>query len=633
MKRLLLVLCVTLYACAPQGDKPIGESIFGIDAAKPTPAGSARLNYPQDAVEAADGSIYVSDTHLHVIRRMKDGVISTFVGTYRSGYNGDGDRLAVMLNTPTGLLISNDQKYLYFADSQNAIIRRVDIKTGHVETVAGAPGITSKLPVSGVPALGGTIGYASVLKYDPDGRICYQTSSMSPKNTAIDGGIYCITKDGMTQEVKINAGFQLHGIRDFLIEKDYIYFIRSKEMHQVSKDGTIKSIDLPIQHGKGLVADGTDVILGAHTAIYRVTKDMQQSTLSTGYANVSNIKKYSHGLLVVDSDQGALYSIENDVKQQLTGFSGDAVGALTSVAKFGKDKLLILDNQRPRIFLYDTKTGKSSLWAGTGAQKLSAINIDKLATTFYYPRSIAADEDGNVFVAEPHRIMKIGKDGMVTRYAGHELAGDVDSPIPENARFRSIGGMSVSAHGDLFVADTYNNKVKKIAKDGKVTTIAGTGIEGTPVTGAQATSSNINHPLGVLSLPDGKVLVADSWNNNVFLINTSGAVEPFAGQALQSGYQGMGTLSGDHGAAAIAGLNTPAHIVADKKGNIYVSDHFNHRIRKISTTGMIDTLAGDIQGYAANGALLNFPNGLEVIGDYLYVADSGNRIIVRYKID
>lgn len=632
MKRILLALSVFLCSCDVTETKPPGEPVFGLNASKAIPVESARLNYPEDAIEAKDGSIYISDTHLHVIRRMKDGVITTFAGTFNSGYNGDGDRLSVMLNTPTGLLMSDDQKYLYIADSGNAIIRRIEIQSGKVETIAGVPGVSGTLPISGKPANGGVVGYATVLKFDPNGSMCYQTSKMSERNTALDGGIYCITTEGLTEEVKIDAGFELHGIRDFLITENFTYFIRATKLYQISKSGTIKSTEFPIQHGKGLIADGRDVIVGNHTVIYRVTEDMQQSTLSSGFANVSNIKNYSQGLLVVDSDQGVIYSIGNEIKTQLTGYSNDAVGALTSVAKFGKDKLLILDNQRPRIFLYDTKTGESSLWAGTGEQKLAAINIDKLATTFYYPRSIVADPLGNVFIAESHRIMKIDQNGMVSRYAGYERDGDIDSDNPENARFRSIGSMSIGEDGSLYVADTYNNKIRKIAKDGKVTTVAGNGEVGRPTPGALATKSSLNHPLSVVATDDG-LLVSDSWNNSIIRIDSHGIVHEFAGVPMPSGYQGMGSLSGDESDAKLSHLNTPANVAKDSKGNVYVSDQFNHRIRKVSKSGKITTLAGDVQGYAPLGARLNFPNGLQILGDYLYVADSGNRLIVRYKIN
>jgi sugar lactone lactonase YvrE len=633
MNRLLLILSIVLCSCTTQAIRPVGESVFGLDASKEIPVADARLNYPEDAVEAADGTLYISDTHLHVIRRMKDGVISNFVGTYSAGYNGDGDRSAVMLNTPTGLLISKDQKYLFFADSQNGIIRRVDLNGGGVETVAGTPGNTQVLPVSGRPALGGPIGYASVLKYDPDGDMCYQTSQMTPGNTAIDGGVYCIQNNGITKQVEIKAGYKLHGIRDFLITKDHVYILRSLELLQTSSDGSIKSIKLEIQHGKGLIEDGRGVIVGVHTGIFKVSEDMKLTPFIGGFANVSNIKKYSGGLLVVDSDQGALYSLANTVKTQLTGYSSAALGALTSVTKYGDDKLLILDNQRPRIFLYEPKTGKSSLWAGTGEQKLASINVDKLVTTFYYPRSIAADRHGNVFVAEPHRIMKIDKRGVITRYAGYERDGDADSANPENARFRSVGSMSIGSDDSLYIADTYNNKIRKVSRSGAVTTVVGTGKLGTPVPGAQATKSNLNHPLSVHVAPDGELYVSDSWNNSVIRVDTNGIVHAFAGKPVQSNYQGMGLLAGDNEEAKNARLNTPAFAVRDSKGNTYISDQFNHRIRKISDSGIITTFAGDVQGYAPHGARLNFPNGLQIIGRYLYVADSGNRLIVRYKID
>jgi sugar lactone lactonase YvrE len=228
--------------------------------------------------------------------------------------------------------------------------------------------------------------------------------------------------------------------------------------------------------------------------------------------------------------------------------------------------------------------------------------------------------------------MKIDKLGIVSRYAGYERDGDTDNKIPENARFRSIGSMSMGSDDSLYVADTYNNKIRKISRSGAVTTVAGTGKPGAPLPGAQAIKSNLNHPLAVYATPDGELLVSDSWNNNVIRIDAQGVVHEFAGKPMPSNYQGMGLLAGDNEEAKASRLNTPAYAVMDKRGNTYVSDHFNHRIRKISRSGVITTFVGDVQGYAPLGARLNFPNGLQIIDDYLYVADSGNRLIARYKI-
>lgn len=635
MKNLLLVAALAFCGC--DGNSPVGpvvgEVVFGSDPSKPMSASSARLNYPEDAVEAKDGSIYISDTHLHVIKRMKDGVIENFAGTFNAGFNGDGNRASVMFNAPTGLLISSDQKYLYLADSGNSIIRRIDIKSGQIQTVAGTAGNAGSLPVIGKPALGGPVGYVAVLKYDPSGNICYQTSQMSKQNTALDGGIYCINKNGITEAANINPGFKLHGIRDFLITNDYTYFIRSKILYKISKDGTLNSTEFPIAHGKGLIEDGRDVIAGVHTQIYRVSEEMQQSSISTGFANVSNIKRYSRGMLIVDSDQGVLYSFDGITKTQLTGAGSDATGALTSIAKYGKGKLLILDNQRPRIFIYDTATGESSVWAGTGELGWASVSVDKLNTKFYYPAAISVDKNLNVYVSEKHRIMKIDNKGNVSLFAGYEKDGDVDSDNPTLARFRSIGGMSFGPDGSLYVSDTYNNKVRKISSSGKVTTLAGTGSVGTPIAGQSSTSVKLNHPLGVLALESGEVLISDSWNNSVIRVDKEGIVHNFAGKQLQSMYQGMGSYSGDNDFAVDSGLNTPAGITTDSRGNVYISDHFNHKIRMISRDGKIITIAGEAQGFAPNGKRLNFPNGMQVIDGYLYVADSGNRMIVRYKIN
>ncbi|MBF4210932.1 hypothetical protein EI533_24805 [Pseudomonas donghuensis] len=635
MKQFCIYIFLTLFVCSCSSNNlPLkGEIVFGADISKPVPVEVARLNYPEDAIEAEDGTIYVTDTQLHVIRRIKNGIVDNFAGTFSRGFNGDAMRSNTMLDTPTGLLLSPDKKSLFVADSGNGLIRKIDINTGAVKTIAGVAGNVMKLPVDGGIFGDEPIGYVSSLKYNNHGDLCFQSSEMSIENTAIDGGIYCEGLPGKVVKQKITAPFKLHGVRDFLITESGIDFLRDFHLYRYSKDGAFNSVTLGSNHGKGIVEDGSDIIIGSHTIAYRVTPDMTLHKVMDGFANISNIKKSRDGLIIVDSDQGALFSAKGYEKKQITGWSPDAIGALTSVAKYGDDKLLILDNQRPRIFLFDTKTGVSSLWAGTGNQGWASINIDKLETSFYYPTSIASDSDLNVYIAEQHRIMKIDKFGQVTRYAGYEKDGDIDSDNPEEARFRSIGGMSIGPDNALYISDTYNSKIRRIDRNGKVTTVAGTGKSGDSVISVPALDRELNHPLGVLALENGNVLITDSWNNTVLEVEKTGVTRRYAGKPLQSMYQGMGSLSGDNGDSIAAGLNTPSSLAKDKSGNIYISDQFNHRIRMVAKDGSITTIAGSEQGYAPNGAKLNFPNGSEVIDGFLYVADSGNRLIVRYKVD
>lgn len=633
MKKLLLASALALCGCdsnTPTG--PVtGDVIFGFDASKPIPVENSRLNYPEDAVETKDGSIYVSDTHLHVIRKITNGTMEPFAGTFEAGFNGDGARESVTLNTPTGLLLSEDEKYLTFSDSGNGLLRRINLETGQISTIAGKLG-EIELPKAGEKADQTPIGYVAAIKHDEQGNICFPSSHIV-NGIVLDGGTYCIDS---TDRIRINekeSDQPLQRAKDILLDKHGMYATELNKLYRFQTGKKAEHVDLQSDYGKGIVQMDKTLFVGNHTVLYAVDEHLNATVVASGFANISNVKPYHKGLLITDSDQGVLYSFDGTNKSQLTGTSADAVGALTSVAQYGEGKLLILDNQRPRIFIHDIATGKSTVWAGTGEQGWASINVDKMNTNFYYPTSIAVDADLNVYIAEQHRIMKIDAAGQMSRFAGYEKDGDIDSDNPEEARFRSIGGMSVGPDGALYVSDTYNSKIRKISKNGKVSTFAGTGKHGSPSFGKAADQVDLNHPLGVLALPGGDVLIADSWNNAVVKVDRQGVIHPFAGKPVQSMYQGLGQFSGDDSLALNAGLNTPANLAVDKHGNVYIADHFNHRIRMVSTNGKILTLAGEAQGYAPHGKRLNFPNGVQVIDGFLYVADSGNRLVARYQIN
>ncbi|MDD1955461.1 SMP-30/gluconolactonase/LRE family protein [Pseudomonas sp. B21-036] len=632
MKKLLLASALVLGGCgdtAPAG-LILGDVIFGIDSSKPMPVENARLNYPEDAVEASDGTIYVSDTHLHVIRKIKDGIVENFAGTFESGFNGDGPRESVMLNLPTGLLISDDQKYLNFADSGNNLIRRINIESGEVSTIAGIRG-GEELPNVGTAAATSPIGYTASLKYDENGNLCFPSTRMI-KGISVEGGIFCIDKSQTIIPSATTSTQKFEKAKDILIGENESYVTEVNKLYRFKQNKDTEVLKMQSGYGKGLAKLGNTLFVGNHTLLYAVDESFNSKIAASGFANISNVKPYHGGLLITDSDQGVIYSFDGVNKTQLTGTSPNAIGALTSVAQYGEGKLLILDNQRPRIFILDIATGESSVWAGTGEQGWASINVDKLNTKFYYPTTLAVDKNLNVFVSEQHRIMKIDASGQVSRFAGHDTYGDVDDENPENARFKSIAGMSFGADGTLYVTDTYNHKIRKISPTGKVTTLIGNGSAGTPVIGGTANMSKLNHPLGAIALKDGDVLIADGWNNSVLRVDTDGIIHSFAGKQKYSIYQGMGSYAGDNGLAVDAELNTPTKLAADENGNVFITDQFNHKIRMVSKDGKITTIAGEAQGFAPHGKRLNFPNGIQVIDGHLYVADSGNRVVVKYKI-
>jgi hypothetical protein len=585
----------------------------------------AHFSYPEDVIEASDGTLYVSDTHSHVIRRVKDGIVSVFAGTFAAGYNGDGQKSATEMNLPTALQFSADEKFLIFSDSGNNLIRKIDMTSGAVTTIAGKQG-NNQMPMDNAPALNNSIGYSASLRYDAAGNMFVPVTSEIKAD--VNGGLYYIDKQGVLRHKEVPGVGPFVSVRDVYLGASYLDFVREDYFYRVFDNGTVKQQKLESSFGKGIAFDGMNTLVASNSTLLSLDADLKPTVVATGFANLTNIRKVKQGYLLVDSDQGVLYRYEDGIKTQLSGTAPASYGALVSVVKYGDNSILILDNQRPRIFLLDLATGKSSLWAGTGNQGWANPALDKLQTNFYYPNGLAVDAAKNVFVVEQHRILKITPAGQVSIFAGDELAGDQDG-LPGYGRFRSPGSIAVDASGSVIVADTYNNKVRKVSPDGSVVTIAGTGHVDLPSLGSPARLSGLNHPLSVAIMADGAVLIADGWNNAVYKLTSDGILQPFAGKPNRTGYQGTGTYSGDGGPAVDAGMNTPGGL-AVRGTTVYITDSFNHRLRAVGPDGSIRTVAGSVQGFMPGGKLLSFPREIAIVGDQVLVADTGNRNIVRY---
>ncbi|MEK6152734.1 IPT/TIG domain-containing protein [Flavobacteriaceae bacterium 3-367] len=237
---------------------------------------------------------------------------------------------------------------------------------------------------------------------------------------------------------------------------------------------------------------------------------------------------------------------------------------------------------------------------------------------FSAPWAVAMDIDGNIYVADVgnHKIRKVTPSGTVSTLAG-STQGFADG-TGENAQFNFIQGVAVDGEGNVYVADTGNHKIRKVTPSGVVSTLAGSTQGFADGTGGNA---QFKSPEGVAVDANGNVYVADSFNNKIRKVTSNGSVSTLAG-STQGFADGMGTS---------AQFSIPSGVALGMEGDLYVADSFNNKIRKITPNGMVSTLAGSTQGFA-DGAGVNAqfdrPFGLTVDTEgNVYVADTNN-----YKI-
>jgi sugar lactone lactonase YvrE len=249
------------------------------------------------------------------------------------------------------------------------------------------------------------------------------------------------------------------------------------------------------------------------------------------------------------------------------------------------------------------------------------------------PGALAVDKEGNMYFTDAARnsIRKIDVNGIITTLAGDNLPGYNGDAIPASAASLSTPkGIAVDDQGNIYFADSYNNRIRKIDRAGIIHTVAGCGNAGFSGNGGPATNAQLMSPCGIAVDKAGNIYFSERDNNSIRKVNKRGIVTQYAGTAFGAG-MGIGRYSGDGGKATQADLSGPVGIALDANGNLYVADCNNHRVRMISAKGYISTIAGNgKQGYNGDlhlptNASLNYPVSVSVdkLGA-LYICDKLN---------
>jgi sugar lactone lactonase YvrE len=298
------------------------------------------------------------------------------------------------------------------------------------------------------------------------------------------------------------------------------------------------------------------------------------------------------------------YNINRFAGTTTPGFSGDG-GAATSaqldtptgIALDASGNVYFADTMNNRIRKIDSN-GIIATVAGNGVWGFSGDGGMATAAQLNYPRGIAVDAAGNLYVSDTqnHRIRRVNSSGIITSLAGNGTAGyGGDGGPAATALINTPGGIAVDSSGNIYFADTNNHRIRRIAPNGTITTLAGTGAKGFSGDGSAATGALLNTPAGVAVDSRGQVYIADTANNRIRQVNSNGIISTIAG----NGNMGFGF---DGGAATRAPLFNPAGLALDSSGNIFFTDKYNYRVRMVTAAGSIYSIAGTGQsGYAGDG--------------------------------
>jgi RHS repeat-associated protein len=270
--------------------------------------------------------------------------------------------------------------------------------------------------------------------------------------------------------------------------------------------------------------------------------------------------------------------------------------------------------------------------AGTGVGGFSGDGGPATEAQLRTPAGVAADASGNLYIADAYnyRVRKVDANGIITTVAGNGTRGYAGDGGPAiEAQLQGPFGVAMDSAGNLYLADTGNHRVRKVDTNGIITTVAGNGDPGFSGDGGPAVQAGLTAPTGVATDPHGNLYIADTNNHRIRKVTASGIIITVAGD-------GRSQFSGDGGPATEASLYLPMGVAANAYGHLLFADYGNHRVRKVDANGIITTVAGNGDpGFSGDGgpaadAHLRHPTSVRVDSyGNLYIADSGNHRVRR----
>jgi hypothetical protein len=615
--------CAALLALSTQGARAsvyaftvLAGNAAVLDHTDGTGTNARFFNPTAVAVDSA-GNIYVADGGDHTVRKVtSSGTVTTLAGNSGQPGSIDGTGSGALFLYPYALAVDSGGN-VYVADTGNNNIRKIT-PSGSVSTVAGSAGIAGSANGTGTAA---TFNMPEGIAVDASDNVYVSDTNNSTLRK--------ITPAGVVTTLAGTAG------------------------STGSSDGTGASARFAYPAGIGIDTSGNLYVADfGNSTIRMVTASGVVTTVAgsagaTGTANGSgSAARFNHPSSVTVDGAGNLYVIDtsNQLLREIVaggtvstlagtaGIVGNANGTGAAASFFYPAGVAATSGGT--VYVADTGNhlvravapgGAVSTLAGSAGQQ-GSIDGTGTAARFSYPYGVASDGSGHVYIADHGNdtIRMTTAGGVVTTIAGDPGVTGSANGTGAAARFSGPAGLAADGNGNVYVADSGNSTIRKIAPGAVVTTLAGqAGTTGT--NDGAGTAAQFNSPAGIAVDSSGNVYVADMNNDTIRKITSAGVVTTLAGTAGQSG-----STDGTGGGAR---FNGPDAVAVDNAGNVYVADQFNATIRKVTPTGTVTTLAGAAgkAGYVdATGSVARFnqPYAISVdSGGNVYVADTYNRAI------
>jgi uncharacterized protein (TIGR03437 family) len=600
-------------------------------------ATTAQLNFPSGVAVDSTGNVYIYDADNFRIRKVDtNGIITTFAGNGQSGSSPDGTLAAqAMLGlTANGSLTVDSAGNVYFSDVSNFAVRKVSVANGILTTVAGTLGKTGN---------GG------------DGGLATSATLQNPCGLAFDSAANLYIADAFN-----------HNIREVSANTGIIKTVVGTGGSGATGDGgpaTAATLGSPFdiaidKQGDLFIVDGInnsvrEVIAGPTPTITRLAGSTAGYSGDGGPATAAQLDypvgvavDSSGAVYIADSDNQRIRVVNAGIISEFAGAGhdqGDGGKAIDAVLFFpdrmawdSAGNLFIADIENNRVRKV-TPNGIIDTIAGNGSSVVSGDGGPAISAGINGPAAVAVDSSGNLFIATENQIREVDTHGNINTVVNTtNTAGfSGDGAAATAALLNNPVGLAFDSGGNLYIADSYNHRIRKVS-GGNITTIAGSGpVCSNPCNngsftgdGGPATSATMSYPWDVAFDSSGNLLIADSNNNRIRLVDADGNINTVAGSGTSSGYMG------DLGPATSALLDAPTGVAADNAGNFYIADDSNNVVRMVDAFGVISTIAGtNTIGFSGDGgpadsAKLNDPYavGIGPSGN-VWIADRTNNRI------
>lgn len=590
----------------------------------------AQLNGPNGVAVDSAGNVFVAEVGNRRVRKILNGIITTVAGSGIYGFSGDGGpAVKAQMEFPAGIAVDG-RGNLFIVDSGTNRVRMVSA-TGIMSTVAGNG--TAGFSGDGGPAVSAELSQPQYLAVDRQGDLFIaDTGNNVVREVSASGNISTLAGTGTagySGDVGPAASAQLQGPQGVAVDQLGDVFIVDSSNYRVRKVSPTGVITTVVGNGgNGATGDGGPATSATINGSYGVSVDAAGNIFLASYYA---IREVSNGVINTVAGTGALYSGDNGAAPSAQ------FNAPAGVAVDGSGNLFIADgNNRLRRV---AANGIVTTIAGNGACCGGVSSGVSALGPNVSPDSVAVDTAGDIFITDFFgAVRKVSANGIITTVAGIGLSGlSGDGGPATNAQIaNSPGGVAVDTSGNIYFADTGNNLVRKVSTSGTISTVAGTGTAGSSGDGGQATAAQLSQPNGVAVDAAGNLYIADAGNNRIRKV-TFAADTPGGIIITVAGSAAGGAFAGDGGPATSAQLQNPEGVAVDAQGNIFIADTYNHRVRKVDLNGTITSVAGTSPGYSgdcgpATSAQVFSPSDVVIdASGNIFIADTSNNAIRRLQ--